>query len=659
MTADHSDLMDLASRYAYRDPEKMITGTVLEGGVYEVVHQIHDSSTGLDAYTFENTETHELTIAYVGTAGGTDVLQDAQLVPPMTPAQYRAAEQYYKDVSNDPALGPVTSVCGNSLGGGLAAYVGAQHPDVEAVTVNPAPVPDEYANADAPNVHNYILTTDVLHRAVMLGGLQNRIIGSVTMVAGTPLGFATITENHVGSDREDGPYNASMAVPFSLFHPNTVVRPGAGGVASGGFGGKIQVTAEGLIGIAEALERQLSDLEAVMTDGFDQVTSNLNKEKQERHLRSDAFKSMFANWLHVTVSPVTVLASNCETEINSFVRDLDRFMPPGPMQWVWDQCDGAISGAINSAIGALDDLVGISCRAAAETAWAAQEILFMTGIDDIISELLDQQQQLDANFDIATERWMTVAQQTRTVQAALAEQDAAMAGAVAAGTCPPDAVTVSPPPWPGGVVTPLHSSASKQVKEWITNKREEIAGAVIGGVVAALASAFVTPVRDLLTTVIGALGAIEAALGSAVSLAAGVVDAASYNPLSYVTGTHDDLQRFADQIRDARDDFQETCSEWRGKLGKFVTTLDHLPIVILGLAPEVAKGLLSNDAIDSVYNSYAKCRNLAERSEIAFAEVAYQYQDHTSLAIDAIGDRSAEVQSDLAIVSSSLNELIG
>jgi hypothetical protein len=38
-------------------------------------------------------------------------------------------------------LGPVSSVCGNSLGGGLAAHVATTRPHLQAVTVNPAPVP--------------------------------------------------------------------------------------------------------------------------------------------------------------------------------------------------------------------------------------------------------------------------------------------------------------------------------------------------------------------------------------------------------------------------------------------------------------------------------------------------------------------------------------
>ncbi len=165
---NHDDLMDLASRWSY-DKDLKVGNTVLVNGTeFEVLEVPLPDGTGLDAYVFRNPDTEELTVGFQGTAGLQDVLADATLLTQWDPAQYEAAEAYVGWV--EAKHGPVGSVCGNSLGGGLAAYVAARNPRIVAVTVNPAPVPASMAGVRAPNVHNYISRADVLHRPVVAGG---------------------------------------------------------------------------------------------------------------------------------------------------------------------------------------------------------------------------------------------------------------------------------------------------------------------------------------------------------------------------------------------------------------------------------------------------------------------------------------------------------
>ena len=140
---DHDDLMDMASRIAYQDINAQSTETVRVNGRDFIVEEVHKDGTGLDAVTLRNPTTQEITVAFEGTDGAVDVMTDAVLLTTATPEQYRSAADYVNHVST--TYGPVGSVCGNSLGGGLAAYVGALNPGIEAVTVNPAPVPAEVA----------------------------------------------------------------------------------------------------------------------------------------------------------------------------------------------------------------------------------------------------------------------------------------------------------------------------------------------------------------------------------------------------------------------------------------------------------------------------------------------------------------------------------
>ncbi len=649
-TEDHQDLMDLASRHAYKSHGDLKPGALVAGGKYRVAGYTHDLSNGLDAYTFQNVKTGEYTITFVGSVEDMDWFQNAQLIPPLTPSQYTAAEEYYKDVVD--RIGPVSNVCGNSLGGGLAAYVALHHPDVEAVTVNPAPVPEKYAGAKAPNVHNYILTNDILHHLVMAGGMESRIVGDVTKVNSTPLTFSSITENHIGSAREDGAYDASMTVPFSLFHKNTTI-------GANGFGDRIHVTAVGLTSIADALEQQLADLESVMADGFNRVATDLTEELTDRPRRAAIFRNTLADSLHELISPLTKELRGHEEEIRSWVHDFKRLLPPGPLQWVWDECYGTVDSAITKALTALDEIVAISAHTIAYAVWLGQEAQFFDAGEQIISELLSQQEQLTGGFGLATDRWSAVGQHTRAVQTALAATDAAIAAAVADGTCPRGVLPVTGPPWPPGTVTPLHSSASKKIAEWIISRREESAGAILGGVINMLLQTQIIPLRALLDVAAAQFEIADVALGVAADAARAVVAGAAANPFAYLTGTSDDLWHFQEQIRHFKNAFQSSCERWSSGLMKFSNTLGHLPAVIMGLAPDLANGIFSDTTVEEVYNSYIKCRNLTERSAVSFAEVAYQYGDHTALAIDALAERATEVKQDLTTLTTSLYELTG
>lgn len=162
------DLMDLLSRYGYPADLEAGDRLLVNGKCFVLEDIVSDPATGLDAFTFRNTNTDELTVSFQGSVDGKDFLADATLVTSLTPAQYGAAEKYLKHVEqkNGRAVG---SVCGNSLGGGLAAYIAVRYPRIRAVTLNPAPVPERYVGVAAPNVRNYISATDPLYRALVAG----------------------------------------------------------------------------------------------------------------------------------------------------------------------------------------------------------------------------------------------------------------------------------------------------------------------------------------------------------------------------------------------------------------------------------------------------------------------------------------------------------
>ncbi len=95
----------------------------------------YEHPTGLDAMTVRNEVTKEVTIVFVGTDaagkyGNQDILTDIQLLSPIEPRQIKAARAYYKEMSEKYEI---SSITGNSLGGGLSLAVGVQNPHLNVL----------------------------------------------------------------------------------------------------------------------------------------------------------------------------------------------------------------------------------------------------------------------------------------------------------------------------------------------------------------------------------------------------------------------------------------------------------------------------------------------------------------------------------------------
>ncbi|MEC0721142.1 hypothetical protein P8882_12830 [Bacillus haynesii] len=197
------DLVELSGYHSYRNLKKGNDFTV-NGHEYYVVNTLYNQPSGLDVMTVVNKETDEVIVVYQGTDAGKtngmqDILTDAQMAGSITPKQVEAARDYY-DQMKAKYGDKLTSVCGNSLGGGLANAVAVEHPDVKAVTINPSILPEGEVDRDQdyPNITNYFSKYDPLTLAeegVLLG---DRIPGKVIEIDnGVPL-VSAFMSNHMG-----------------------------------------------------------------------------------------------------------------------------------------------------------------------------------------------------------------------------------------------------------------------------------------------------------------------------------------------------------------------------------------------------------------------------------------------------------------------------
>ncbi|WP_026089147.1 MULTISPECIES: SA1320 family protein [Bacillus] len=192
------DLVELAGYHSYQHYE---TGNIITVNRKEFIvkQTTYNTSSGLDALTVENNITKEITIVFVGSEDDKDWLEtNPRLLSEVPPKQIEDAKQYYIDMKRK--YGEIHSVTGNSLAGALTNSVAMDHPELKAITLNPAILPAGMvdSNKEYSNITNYYSQFDFLTGTEESLGLGNRIPGNKYNINnGIPI-FSSIGPNHTG-----------------------------------------------------------------------------------------------------------------------------------------------------------------------------------------------------------------------------------------------------------------------------------------------------------------------------------------------------------------------------------------------------------------------------------------------------------------------------
>ena len=650
----HDDLMDLGSRVSYQQLARRAEVWV-NGKRFTVERVEMDKVTGLDAYTFRNDATGELTIGFQGTAGALDVLADALLVTSLTPAQFAAADRYVDAVERD--VGPVSSVCGNSLGGGLAAHVATTRPYLQAVTVNPAPVPWDPARAGVRNVRNYITETDPLYRVLQAGRLDNRLVGDTVAVAGTSFHLDHLLGNHVGSDRGDAtlqPYDASMAVPFSLFHANRVL-------GGGSLGGKVAIDVGNLDLMTAGLSHQRSELLAVLAVELTGAEEQLRGYAADLPQRAARMGQTVADLVDEAYRPVRSAARMVDDQV---ARTLHRTLvslppPPGPVALIWRPLLAEAISAVGSAQRAVRDLLAFSAREAARRAWQVAWDVMLPESRDLTHALIKGGGLLRRDAVLVDRKWAAFAKSADAVARAVAQADEISAAAIAARRAPQTSVAVRAAAWPEGAVEPLPDDRVRRFHQTVVDTRQTVTGEVVLSMAGHLARTC-NPLSDLCGAAISALTIADGLLAAGarqVRVAAEVVSASAPGQVVTVL-TDDGLRKFASSVESTSSTFTRSVEDVRGELLRVKLTLDRLPDLVNHMRPYLTETFFSDAMVEGTYDSFLKCRNLVRRSEVAFDEVRFQLEDHEARMIQALAHRAEDLRSDLATTSRSLSSMV-
>ncbi|MBM7539867.1 SA1320 family protein [Amphibacillus cookii] len=268
MTSDQ-DLVQMAGYHAYRRLNKY-DRFIVNDTDYRVLDVIADTKTGLDALTVINLENREVTVVYVGTDKDQmqDIITDIRLLSDIDVPQLEAAQEYFDDMNDKYG---VDSMTGNSLGGALVGAVAVEHPDVRAVTLNPALLPDGMIDPDQTydQVTNYFSSYDALTNTLTALEFDTRIPGKhYEIYNGVPISFDKIGANHTGylrndqgtqyyKIREEG--EAGAGVIHIAADDHIVTSLWTGLPLYGERSERIKINAESLLMLAAGLETSVAD----------------------------------------------------------------------------------------------------------------------------------------------------------------------------------------------------------------------------------------------------------------------------------------------------------------------------------------------------------------------------------------------------------------
>ncbi len=333
-------LVELAGYHAYL--EYMRDDTLKVNGVdFTVLDTRYNQKHGLDALTVYNDVTEEITVIYVGTnaAQVQDLKTDAQLLSDLTPGQIQEARLYFEEMNKKfNSSGGVSSITGNSLGGALVAAVAIENPEVNAVTLNPALLPEGMLdpNKSYDNITNYFSTYDALTQTLMALNLD-RIPGHRHEIYNGIPDFAMLGTNHTGYLRNnEGTQYYEIGIKGQPGYGKIYIDADSHIVTSiwtgyplyGGNSERIEIDKEQLVVLADALSSVVTErlelASSYMGNSVDIVEYEGNNLYQRMRILQEQFEDLFNNLVGDPVfRNITAISNRLKSEIDRLIILLD------------------------------------------------------------------------------------------------------------------------------------------------------------------------------------------------------------------------------------------------------------------------------------------------------------------------------------------------
>ncbi|WP_110114955.1 hypothetical protein [Bacillus sp. CGMCC 1.16541] len=686
---NHKDLVELAGLHAYMYPKEQ--DVLLVNGIdYRVVHAHYTDPTGLDAMTVVNMETKEISIVYVGTdAHGTygkqDILTDAQLLSDLTLPQLTAAQEYYTEMNEKYAsVGGVSSVAGNSLGGGLAGAVGVANPDVTAVTLNPALLPDGMMDPAKTydNVTNYFSSYDVLTQTLIALKLDHRIPGKHYEIFNGIPGFEHLATNHTGYLKEkDGRQYYEIGEVGQPGYGKIYIDADAHIVSSiwtgaplyGGYSERIEINKENLELLASSLQTHVVERLNLAHEYLGNSVAIVDDEASRYYERLTRLQQIFQDMFENLVSEplfagITSLSNRLAAEIEHLVslvnlaesraQSLNALLNSPPAELVEHllrvnvSAESLFGNAFSEVRGFLNDvradvqdlsrtLITVMSDKIPELFEGGKEMWY----DAVVSELNAHYNIVNSNRDTLLSHIGEYEKQVKDVASAFYERDHALGQSIKTRFSQLNEVSVQ-----GTNAYQLEDSPYMELKMKIKDIQMDTAY-----------TAFTISTQTLILPILARLQQMVLSTEVALELLSGAIKQAANFALDYtipgkLIGLFSD---YDDEIRQAVASALEPLDELAGTVEGIRKGLTGLivgyPTLLDNFRPYVQTALFNNSGYYNVHLYNVASIAILKEMEMLFDDVVYQLGDHKAGAIQALCEVSQKVKSNMGVLHEQVN----
>jgi len=675
-----NDLVQLAGYYAYI-AHKKTDKLLVNGSRYDVVDTKYNDPSGLDAMTVKNTATLEYIIVFTGTADKKDVLTDVQLLSKFIPAQIQAAEDYYDAMSAK--YKKISYVCGNSLGGATTNAVAIKHPEVKAVTLDPAILPDGMVDPKKSysNITNYFSIYDVLTMTETTLGLGNRIPGRHVQINNGIPQFSKLATNHTGylSEKDGQQYytigkkgQPGYGVIYVNADSQIMTNIWTGQPLYGGRQ-KIEINEDNLRILAHSLEsdvhQQLSRAGEYLKHSYEIVENEAKKFRTRVHKLQMAFTDIFEYEAGNPIfKGITSTGNRFKSQLDllrSFLNDaesccqsLDGILNSPPMEIVEQISHVNIDalhlferakGYINQIEKLIDELTNgfsyIIHEKIPELFKGGTDLFY----DAVVGEMEAHYQIINRNYKKVSEQLVEFKQQVQDVAVTFANRDQALANAI---TLKPGFTQEA-----GSIQKTNHYSLepskymplNMRIKQMKLDIEFKSLQKVLQGMT-----------FPLLETIRGTLAMVEFVLETASSMiknvtgTIGIYGKLTLALLNLFTDYENRIRELARQTITPLDEAAETVRGVKNGVDRLIA---RFPGLIDSLRPYIDSALFDQDDYLNIHLYNTAAINILKDMETLFKDIVFQLSNEKGLAIDALCQVSKDLLNNMSILEQQVQRV--
>ncbi len=670
------DLIELAGHHAYKkDP--LNSNIVVNGKSFKVIHTNYNLESGLDALTVKNLQTNEITVVFVGSQQMVEDwgLTNSKLIGNKVPQQIKDAQAYFDYVNEN--VGPVASVTGNSLGGGLTNAVAINNPQVRAVTLNSAILPGGMVDpkGDYSHIHNYYSKYDFLTSTEEAIRLGHRIPGNKYSINnGLPL-FGQIGSNHTGyvDVAEDGSFKVEVGIKgqpgYGFIHvgadDHVVTSLWTGAPLYSGFTPKIEINEENMLKLAAGIEHQVTGKVTNVREYLGNSVAIVENESANFSKRvnqlQDTFQQMFDD---LAADPVFNGISETGTAIKGFIDDLIsvvntaeercRFLnsvlnskPAELIEFITntdisvESIFAPIRNFLNQIKENIDSLIGFLHH----IVYQELPALFQGGtdafVDAVVGEFNAHYNIINKNKEDVYKQLTDYQTQVQDVATSFHNQDRRLASAISGG----GSMEYSVNPIRKTDIFTIESSPYMKLGAAMKEIQVELAHSQIKNVLSKLA-------QPLLTNLASITGAVNLAINGAIFTVQAAKNVSIYGSpltilLSLFTDYEQRVKKAANSVLEPLRDAEEITSSLSQGLFRVSA---NLPQMIENFKPYIDTAIFERGNYQNVrlYNLAATAH--LEEMELIFADIIQQLSDEKANSIEETLDVSKSVKTNLELL---------